>query len=192
MRKYIYKGQEYTSVLDLMSTTGISRRALKQLIEDNFKDAKGDIIIDDVIDKYLDDGFEYRGKVYKSILQLHEATGVNRRALNKLIEEHFSGVEGKKVLDDIIDAYIKDRDSVYMYHGKSYKSLRDAAEDLGLNISTLIKYMSMADGDMERAMELYENSDVIAVLDGIKYTNQADIAKALGVNILTLRKYIDR
>ena len=192
MRKYIYKGQEYTSVLDLMGPTGISRRALKQLIEDSFKDAKGDIIIDDVIDKYLNDGYEYRGKVYKSISQLYEATGVNRRALNKLIEEHFSGVEGKKVLDDIIDAYIKDRDSVYMYHGKSYKSLRDAAEDLGLNILSLIKYMSMADGDMEKAMELFENSDVIAVLDGIKYTNQADIAKALGVNVLTLRKYIDR
>ena len=37
MRKYIYKGQEYTSVLDLMGPTGISRRALKQLIENNYE-----------------------------------------------------------------------------------------------------------------------------------------------------------
>lgn len=192
MRKYIYKGQKYKSVLDLMEPTGVSRRVLRKLIDDNFAEASGDVVVDDVIENYLNDGYEYRGKVYKSISQLYEATGVDRRALNRLIEENFSGVEGKKVLDDIIDAYIEDRDSVYTYQGKSYESIKVAAKDLGINVGTLIKYLSMADGDLERAMELFENSDVIAVIDGIKYTSQADIANALGVSVITFRKYIDR
>lgn len=132
----------------------------------------------------------YKGEVYKSILQLYNATGVNRKALAKMIKNNDN--EDSIILDELIDEYKKQKNATYKYNGKEYKSLTDAAKDLNINIKIISKYIKMADGDFEKAMELFENHNVYAVLDGVKYHNLNEIAVSLGVNRHTLSKYIEK
>lgn len=49
---YIYKGTEYTSIFSLSEKTGINRRTLTDAIKERYREVRGKIEVDDIIEEY--------------------------------------------------------------------------------------------------------------------------------------------
>ena len=130
--------------------------------------------------------YSYNGQIYKSLLQLSEAVDINRRTLTRLINENKD-----KSIDDLVSEY-KSQKILYTYKGTTYQSIEEAAKAFNLYKTTLAKYLRLAENDLEKALQLYEDEHTYAVIDGIRYHTQADLADYLQVTVTKLSKYIEK
>ena len=79
MKKVLYKGKEY-SMKELMEILKLSYVTLRKYIEEaNGKELEE--VIERKINRYV-----YAGTTYRTLLDLSNATGINRTTLKKLIE----------------------------------------------------------------------------------------------------------
>ncbi|MBR2705320.1 MAG: hypothetical protein IKE91_07610 [Clostridia bacterium] len=185
----VIDGVEYKSVKSLAEALGVSDTTIFNYIR-----SEGDIYAACEKIKALKNStiiYIYKGQEYPSLNALSEVTKMDRGVMKRVFDKHADEiVDGKLVVDDMLDEYLRQREESYTYHDKEYKSVRDAAKDLNMRERTLSKYLRLADGNLEKAMELYEESKVIAVIDDVKFYSQQEIAAALGVNKNKLSRYI--
>ena len=135
--------------------------------------------------------YVYKGIVYTSISKLAKATGISSSQLTKMLEQ-LPEKEGRIEVDHLIDKYLSERNQKYRYKENTYRTIEEAAKAFGLSDDTLRKYLSEANYDLEKAMELYDKKHVVAIIDGVKYTSKVEIAKSIGVAQITLNKYVEQ
>ena len=75
-------------------------------------------------------------------------------------------------------------------NGVDYASVREAAEDIGLAISTI--YGAIEDGRTESVGFRKGNGGKETVVDGVTYPSRQAAAKALGLHKDTIRKRFNR
>lgn len=131
--------------------------------------------------------YSYNKQIYRSKLALSKATGIDRRRLTILIEENPS-----LTVDEIVKQYKEAQITYEDEEGNQYSSIKEAAKAVGLNPSTLSKYLKLAgNNDLKKAMNLYREEHTYAIIDGVRYATQEELAKSLDVTVVTLTKYIE-
>lgn len=139
--------------------------------------------------------YMYKGQVYTTKVKLSEATEINRKTLIRLLEENLTHTMDEEdpifTVDEIVAEY-KEGQITYEYEGKTYSTITEAANDIGkVNMQTLSRYLKLADNNLERAMELYEEEHTYAIIDDVRYATQEELADSLNVTVKTLIKYIN-
>ena len=212
-RRYVMNGQGYRSINALLKDLDLSsdtfRRLLPQYQNDVMKTVYAQMELKDKkrekrirrqeAEKAAKAKREernktkwiYGGKEYSSIYTLSDQLGIAHKTIKELTQ-NLPKTGGKIELTALIDAYLSKRDQKYQYQGESYSSVEEAAEALGLKRSTLYSYLVKTDHVLEKAMKLYEQNRIVAVIDGVKYTSKIDIAKKLGMSISTLYRYLGK
>lgn len=185
MKPIIYKNKVY-SKSELAKTLGISITTLSKYLDTYNGDVEK--IVELLNNKKV---YQYKNKIYNSLSELSEATRINRKSLTRILKE-ISDTEGNIIeVDTIVEAYYGTK-TTYRYGKEEYKSIKQAAKSVGINCSTLTKYLSLANNDMEKAMQLYHDEHTYCILNGVRYSSQAELAKSLCVNKATLKKYIEK
>lgn len=186
----VVDGVEYKSVRSLAEALDVCTKTLSKYIR-----SEGDVYAACEKIKTLKNSsirYVYKGQEYHSLNALSEVTKMDRGVMKRVFDKHADElVDGKLVIDNMLDEYLTQREESYTYHNKEHKRVKDAAKDLNISVGTLGKYLKLANGDLEKAMALYEESKVVAVIDGVRYKSQKDVAEALGVHKNTLSKYIN-
>lgn len=178
MKKVLYKGKEY-SMKELMEILKLSYVTLRKYIEEaNGKELEE--VIERKINRYV-----YAGTTYRTLLDLSNATGINRTTLKKLIETNLD-----KTIDEIVLQH-KSKQKGYTYKGNTYKNINEVANALGIDNQIISRYLRLADHNLEKAMELYEDEHTYAIIDGVRFRTQKELADFLEVNVNTLIKYIN-
>lgn len=184
MRKNVVYGGRVFSRKEFAEMLGISQTTAKKYLEEY--NGKAEKIVEMLSSKMI---YIYKGKQYTSIFELSQATGIDRRALTRILND-MPNKEGNIInVDELVENYYGTK-ITYTYKGIEYKTIKEAAKAVRMNHSTLAKYLKLANNDMEKAMGLFYEEHTYYTDNGIRYASQKDLADALGVTQKTLLKYI--
>ena len=202
MQEYVYKGKVYPNIEKLLEDINIHtfslRRRIEWFIEEDGRIEDGRIELDQVIDDYLKNRpdpreYIYKDQSYTSIEKLGRATFIDsyvlRNILYKLLNQ-FPERQGRIVVDQVLDEYFRGQNWNLKYQGVSYLTPQEAAKTLGIGYHILMEHLEKTDCDLEKAMELFGENPIIAVLDNKEYTSKVDIAKSLGVDVAAFDAYL--
>ena len=189
-QKYHYDGIYFDSVEEAAKALKINYDDLRKFLREADNDLEKAVELWEIDLCYIpkEKVYVYKGQAYQSINELAKATNISSKQLDKMFKQ-FAKTEGRIVVDQLIDRYLSEQSQKYRYKENFYSSIEEAAEALGLGEETLRRYLGEANDDLEKAMELYEKRNTIAVNDDKKYTNKEDIAKAAGVSYENLKEH---
>ena len=144
-KKYVYKGQVYTSIKKLAQATTINFKSLRKMLA-QFSETAGRIEVTQLIDDYLKNRdnpreYVYKGQVYPSINSLAYATTISHHYLRKMLAQ-FSETAGRIEVTQLIDDYLKKRDKEYVYKGQIYTELAQLAQAVNIRFYTLEKMLA--------------------------------------------------
>jgi hypothetical protein len=186
---YVYNGVEYTSYKALAEAVGVTAPTLKKYInEEGSIEQAIQKLEKNVQEKEV---YVYQGVEYSSVLQLFNATKIERKILTRLLQT--CPRDDRRILtDDVVDNYLNREKTTYTYKGITYNLIGEAAKAVNLNPATLSKYLKLANNDMEKAMALYEKEHTYAIVDGRRFSSAVELSEYLEINPITLRKYINQ
>lgn len=186
---YIYKGTEYTSIFSLSEKTGINRRTLTDAIKERYREVRGKIEVDDIIEEYYAQNhtYVYRDITYTTISEAADHLGLNSHTLTKYL----------KLADYNLEAAMKlyeESHIIGIIDGIPFKSQQAVAKYLGINKKTFAKYYGANNGDFQKTIEAIQNKEEknTYIWRGEIYT-KSGLAKAMEIPaVLTLMRLLEK